>query len=171
MKGLYLAAKRGDWQKANGIYKIYHQNKDMWELPITLVQQRMNTLQVAVAVKQTTFVKEVLGCMTGKQLEFRTNNGDTALIINALSGNVEIAKKMVGMNTNLPMIRNNQGSLPLLTAAMHRQRDMVVYLYSVTEFDQLKDDERIKLLLDVISCDLFGMSFILLIVSFRPLMH
>jgi hypothetical protein len=54
---------------------------------------------------------------------------------------------------------------------MHRQRDMVLYLYDVTTFEELTPDECIKLLLHVIFCDLYGMSYISLIVSFRQLTH
>jgi ankyrin repeat protein len=147
----------------------------------------MNALQVAIAAKQNAFVKELLNLkdIAAKQLEVENSNGDTALAITALSGNVEIAEKMVTIyekmvtiDENLPMIRNRQllpmkrnmqELLPLFIAAMHKQRDMVSYLYSVTEFDQLKSEERIKLLLYVISCDLYGMSYVSMIVSFRQL--
>ncbi|XP_059435921.1 ankyrin repeat-containing protein NPR4-like isoform X2 [Corylus avellana] len=150
---LYPAAAKGDWQSANDLNKKY---SDIWEIPITV--QQMNALQVAVTTKQTAFVKELLNCMTAEQLEFINNNGDTALAITALSGNVEIAKKMVKMNNKLPMIRNKQELLPLLIAAMHREKDMVLYLYGVTKFEELTFDERIKLLLQVIFCDLYDIA-------------
>ena len=171
---LYRAALEGDWQSANSQYKEYRdaakgelpQEMDaptLWELPIT--QQKLNALQVAIAAKQANFVKKLLNCMTAKELEFKNDNGDTALAITALSGSVEIAKKIVEENNELLMDRNNQETLPLITAAMHRQRDMVSYLYSVTEFHRLNPDERIKLLVLVISCDLYGMSYVSLTVS------
>jgi len=165
---LYLAARKGGWRSANEIYKKYP-NAAIWYLPIT--QQKMNVLQVAVAAKQTDFVKQLLNCMEAKELEFENANGDTALLITALSGNVKIAKKMVGKNKNLPGIRNKEEHLPLLTAAMHRHKDMVFYLYRVTDFEELTPEERIKLFLYLIFCDSYGMSYMSLNVRFRQLMH
>jgi ankyrin repeat protein len=165
---LYLAARKGDWRSANDIYKKYP-NAAIWYLPIT--QQKMNVLQVAVAAKQTDFVKQLLNCMEAKELEFENANGDTALLITALSGNVKIAKKMVGKNKNLPGIRNKEEHLPLLTAAMHRHKDVVLYLYHVTDFEELTPEERIKLFLYLIFYDSYGMSYTSLNVGFRQLMH
>ncbi|KAE7996375.1 hypothetical protein FH972_001106 [Carpinus fangiana] len=118
----------------------------------------MNVLQIAVAAKQTAFVQELLNCMSAKELEFENANGDTALAITALSGNVKIAKKMVEKNDKLPMIRNKQKYLPLLIAARHRHRDMVLNLYRVTNFEELTQDERVKLLSYVIFCDLYDIA-------------
>jgi hypothetical protein len=163
-----LAARKGDWRSANAIHKKYP-DAALWDLPIT--QQKMNALQVAIAAKQTVFVKQLLNCMTPNELEFKNNNGDTALLIAALSGNVKIAKKLVGMKIELTSIRNKQKHLPLLTAAMHRQKDMVLYLYGVTKFTELTPEERIKLFLYLIFCDSYGMSYISLNVGFRQSTH
>jgi hypothetical protein len=102
-----------NWQSANSLYKEYPRAV-IWELPpemharpfaftiweLPLTQQKMNALQVAVAAKQTAFVKELLKCMSAKELEFKNSNGDTALPIATLLGNVKIAKKMVKKNLN-----------------------------------------------------------------------
>jgi hypothetical protein len=152
---LYTAAVKGDWRSANNICKENPRDA-IWLLPIT--QQKMNALQVAVAAKQIAFVNELLNCMGPNELEFKNANRDTALHIIALSGNVKIAKKMVEKNNRLPMIRNNQNSLPLLIAAKHRHRDMVLYLYEVTEFEELKPDESLDFLSHVIFCNLYGTS-------------
>ncbi|XP_059438832.1 uncharacterized protein LOC132171518 [Corylus avellana] len=150
---LYRAALKNDWEGASIVFDNYGEGAAM--LPIS--QERMNTLQVAIAVtaKYTTLVGKLLDYMNPKELEFKNSNGDTALSIAALSGNVKLAKEMVTKNNKLPMIRNNKGILPLLTAAMHKHRDMVLYLYSVTDFDQLTSAERIQLLLCTISWDMY----------------
>lgn len=166
---LYRAALKNDWEGASIVFEAYGEGAAI--LPIS--QERMNTLQVAIAVtaKYTTLVQQLLNCMTREQLEFTNSNGDTALAIATLSGNVKLAKEMVTKNNNLPMIRNNKGILPLLTAAMHKHRDMVLYIYSVTDFDQLTSAESIQLLLCTISWDMYGMAYNSLIVSFRKLIY
>ena len=157
-----------DWETVIVIFEVC---EGAAILPIT--QERMNTLQVAIAIKAkyTTLVKELLKSMTPEQLAFKNNNGDTALAIAALSGDVKTAMEIVKKNNELPMIRNMEGILPLLTAATHKHRDMVVYLYSVTEFKKLDFAERIKLLLCTISWDMYGTAYNSLIVSFRKLIY
>ena len=45
---------------------------------------------------------------------------------------------------------------PLYMAAMFGHRNMASYLYSVTNFESLADEEQISLLLGTISADLYG---------------
>ena len=46
---------------------------------------------------------------------------------------------------------------PLYMAAMFGHRNMVSYLYSVTNFESLSREEQISLLLGTISADLYSM--------------
>jgi hypothetical protein len=154
---LYRAARKNDWEGASIVFEAYPQAAI---LPIS--QEEMNALQVAIAFteKYTTFVERLLERMTLEELAFKNRNGDTALTIAAHSGNVKIAMEIVKRNDILPMTRNEKEILPLLTAATHKHRDMMLYLYSVTNFNRLTPAERIQLLLCTISLDMYGMSYI-----------
>ena len=95
--------------------------------------------------------------MTEEDLALQNKDGNTAICFAAATGIVEIAKVMVDKNKKLPMIRGNQGKTPLYMAALFGHRDMVSYLYEVTDFESLTHEERISLLLGTISADLYGM--------------
>lgn len=163
---LYRAALKGDWQLVKNIFQKYQ-----GVATVPLSNQGMNALQVAVGASQTSFIKELLDCMTPKQLEFQNHNGDTALALVAILGNVKIAEKMVKKNDKLPMIQNISKCLPLHIAAIFRRRDMVLFLFSVTELDKLTSHDLLQLLIPTISGDMYGMSYISLIVSFRKLIY
>jgi hypothetical protein len=104
-KSLYRAVLKNDWETVIIIFEAYPEGAAI--LPIT--PERMNTLQFAIAVtaKYTILVEKLLNLeerIVQEQLAFENSNGDTALAITALSGNVEIAKEMVKRNKQLPMI-------------------------------------------------------------------
>ena len=82
--------------------------------------------------------------------------GNTALCFAAVSGVVEIAEKMVDKHRGLPNIRGSQGMTPLHMAVLLGHRQMVGYLLSVTDVQQLTDQDRIGLLTSCIDTDLFG---------------
>ena len=94
--------------------------------------------------------------MNEEDLTLQNKDGNTAICFAAASGIVEIAMVMVEKNNNLPMIRGNKGMTPLYMAAMFGHRNMVSYLYSVTNFESLAREEQISLLLGTISADLYG---------------
>ena len=94
--------------------------------------------------------------MTEEDLALQNKDGNTAICFAAATGIVEIAKVMVDKNKKLPMIRGNQGKTPLYMAALFGHREMVSYLYSVTDFGSLPRHEKISLLHGTISADLYG---------------
>jgi hypothetical protein len=109
---IYTTTLKGNWQSANNVRKK-NPRVVIWELPIT--NQKMNALQVVVVTRQIAFVKKLLNCMDANALGFQNAmdanalgfqkaNGDTAFLIDALSRNVKIARKMVDMNIELPRI-------------------------------------------------------------------
>jgi len=100
-ESIYTTTLKGNWQSANNVRKK-NPRVVIWELPIA--NQKMNALQVVVATRQIAFVKELLNCMDANALGFQNANGDIAFLIDALSGNVKIARKMVDMNIELPRI-------------------------------------------------------------------
>ena len=103
--------------------------------------------------------------MEKEDLALKNKDENTALCFAAASGIVEIAMVMVKKNEDLPLIRGNQGKTPLYMAALFGHRDMVSYLYGVTDFESLTHQERISLLLGTISADLYGMMPLYLYIS------
>ena len=94
--------------------------------------------------------------MNEEDLTLQNKDGNTAICFAAASGIVEIAMVMVEKNNNLPLIRGYKVMTPLCMAAMFGHRNMVSYLYSVTNFESLGREEQISLLIGTISADLYG---------------
>jgi ankyrin repeat protein len=151
---LFDAVQKNDWEATKIIFQSY---VDATILP--LVDFNLNALQLAITNNYTALVKEMLKYMTGEELKFQNNSGDTVLAIAARSGNVDIAKKMVRKNRDLLTIRSG-GILPLIYAGYHKHRDMVLYLYSETDLNQLEPEDDIALIRSTISLDMYGMSYI-----------
>jgi ankyrin repeat protein len=151
---LYRAGLEGDWQAAKAILE---RDPDAVRLPIS--DDKQYILHIATLAKRSTFVTKLLERMSPDDLELEDKYHNTALYYAALSGTVNIAKEMVNMNQKLPLIRppGTIKLLPLYAASMLPNRDMVVYLFSVTPFEQLTATERINLLFSTIYADLYGM--------------
>ncbi|XP_010276714.1 PREDICTED: uncharacterized protein LOC104611391 isoform X2 [Nelumbo nucifera] len=92
-----------------------------------------NVLHVAALAGRTEFVKKLLDSMTAEQLGLKDDNKCTALTYAVRSGNVEIAKLLVGKNDNLTQIQNEKGWFPILEAAILCQKGMLNFLLSVTK--------------------------------------
>nr|XP_023881971.1 ankyrin repeat-containing protein At5g02620-like [Quercus suber]XP_023881972.1 ankyrin repeat-containing protein At5g02620-like [Quercus suber] len=150
---LYEAAIKGDWKAAKDVI-----NKDRDVVRAGITRKRETALHIAAAAKRTAFVKELVKHMNEEDLALKNKDENTAICFAAASGIVEIAKVMVKKNTNLTLIRGNQGKTPLYMAALFGHRDMVSYLYDVTDFESLTHEERISLLLGTISADLYDLA-------------
>lgn len=151
---LYRAGLEGDWQAAKAILES---DPEAVRLPIS--DDKQNILHIATLAKRSTFVTKLLEKMSPVDLELEDKYHNTALYYAALSGAVNIAKEMVIKNEKLPLIRHSGTIklLPLHAASMLPNRDMVLYLFSVTDFEQLTATERINLLSSTIYADLYGM--------------
>ncbi|KAK2968195.1 hypothetical protein RJ640_001027 [Escallonia rubra] len=90
---------------------------------------------VAVRSGRKHFMKKLLQLMLPADLVLADGQGFTALHIAAVVGDVEVAKLLVQKNPDLPDIANNEKSKPLLTAALQGQRNMFLYLITVTKED------------------------------------
>ena len=101
--------------------------------------------------------------LTPQDLEGKDTNGYTALCFAAQLGIVIIAKEMVKKSPNLPSIRSSEGRTPLHIAALLGRRDMVSYLFSVTDLKDLTLDERMEILVATITYDMYGMVYISII--------
>jgi hypothetical protein len=117
----------------------------------------MTALHTAAIAKHTNFVKQLLKSMRPDDLKQKSMGGATALHFAAQTGIVKIAKEMVKMNNELPLIQDNQEMTPLHVAALlGRHRNMVDYLFSVTCLRGLTTHQLIELLLATIFAGFYG---------------
>ncbi|XP_048491128.1 ankyrin repeat-containing protein ITN1 isoform X2 [Beta vulgaris subsp. vulgaris] len=96
--------------------------------------------------------------MNEEDLVLANGLNNTALCLASISGVVEIAKAMVEKNDALPNIRGSQGMPPLQMAVLLGHREMVWYLISITDDDQLMDHDRIAILTSCIDSNLFDVA-------------
>jgi ankyrin repeat protein len=121
-------------------------------------------LHNAVLAEETTVIKELLKLMSPEDLKLTTTEGATALHFAAQTKMVKIAEQLVKINNEPLLIHDSDGNTPLHIAVNYRgHRNMIGYLISVTPFDHLTADDRIKLLLDTIHNDTYGTPYILTI--------
>ncbi|KAK7413007.1 hypothetical protein VNO78_04821 [Psophocarpus tetragonolobus] len=158
---LYRAALRGDWEKANEFLNLHPGAENArisrgWE----------TALHISAGARHTKFVEKIVKRMRAEDLEIQNKDNNTALCFAAASGVTNIAKLMVERNRNLPGIRGSEGVTPLYIATLLGQRDMVWYLYSVTDHEILKTEDYFSLLIAAISTDLYD--FALHVLECRP---
>ncbi|KAH7534692.1 hypothetical protein JRO89_XSUnG0000300 [Xanthoceras sorbifolium] len=160
---LYEAALEGVWGKAEAIYKDYP-----GDAVASLSDVGDTALHVAAAAGHTHFVKQLImsNYMKEDNLEKKNKEGNTALTLAAMSENVQLALLMIQKNKKLAMIRNDSGILPVQTAALLGLEHMVKYLYTITTTEELKNEDRIELLVTLIRYDLYDVA--LLIVQEHP---
>lgn len=86
-------------------------------------------LHVAVMTKRSNeFVKNLVELMPREKLALKDADGDTALHCAAAAGNIQAAKALVGNNPDFPYIPNKKNQLPVLRAALTRNRQLLDYL-------------------------------------------
>ncbi|GKD67180.1 ankyrin repeat-containing domain, PGG domain protein [Tanacetum coccineum] len=94
-------------------------------------------LHIAVSAKCTKqgeeFVEKLVRLMERDDLELQNGNGETALCIAAVAGNVKMAKMMVKKNEALLTIPDTEGKMPLCKAALFGKHGMIKYLYDSSE--------------------------------------
>ncbi|XP_059657293.1 ankyrin repeat-containing protein At5g02620-like isoform X1 [Cornus florida] len=160
---LYQAALTGDWDKANEFIRSHPY------APAARITKRGDTaLHIAAGAKQTKFVEELVKLMDPKDLEMQNCFDNTALCFAAASGIKKIAEVMVKKNKNLPAVRGSNGVTALHMAALFGYRDMVRFLYSVTDDKDLTKEDYIGLLLATIRSDLYDVSLEILQVLPEP---
>jgi len=130
---LYRAALKGDWEKANEFLNLHPGAENArisrgWE----------TALHISAGARHTKFVEELVKRMETRDLEIQNKDKNTALCFAAAS------------------IRGSEGVTPLYIATLLGQRDMVWYLYSVTDHEILKTEDYFSLLIAAISTDLYG---------------
>ncbi|KAL5773587.1 hypothetical protein ACOSQ2_013511 [Xanthoceras sorbifolium] len=158
---LYVAALKGDWDKAEAIYKDYP-----GDAVASLSDLGDNALHVAAGAGHTPFVAKLISSnyMKEDDLEKKNKKGNTAFTLVAMSGNVQLALLMIEKNKKLAMIRNgiedNSGMLAVQVAALLGHKEMVNYLYKITRED-LKNEDRIELLVKLIDSDLYDVALLM----------
>ncbi|XP_073150409.1 uncharacterized protein [Henckelia pumila] len=125
---LYKAAIRGDWE---GARKIFDSNPDAVTARISKISETV--LHIAVGRSEAIrFVEKLVELMPTEALSLMSKFRETALHYTAKYGNVEAAKLLVARDPELPHIRNDTNFWPLHLAALFGQKEMVVYLLTVT---------------------------------------
>lgn len=150
---LYEAALKGDWKAAQTIIVKYSQ-----VINTSITKNCETALHIASSTKHTYFVEELVKLMKPEDLELENKNYNTALCLAAAAGTVKIAEILVGKNSFLQMNRG-KNMLPVLIAASFGQKDMVLYLYSLTDnmtYSAHTDTDRENLLHACISANLYG---------------
>lgn len=147
---LYQAALNGDWEAVKRIWT----ECPSW-ICTRITKGGETVLHIAAAAKHPHLVAELVNIMDIDSLALVNKVGNTALCFAAVSGVVEIAATMVEKHRGLPNIRGSQGMTPLHMAGLLGHRQMVWYLLSVTDVQQLTDQDRIGLLTSCIDTDLF----------------
>ncbi|KAK9268295.1 hypothetical protein L1049_010738 [Liquidambar formosana] len=150
---LYLAALKGDWETAKKFLDSYPQ-----AVCARITRGSETALHIAAGARHTRFVEELVKLMTPDDLALQNKVGNTALCFAAASGITKIAELMVNKNRNLPLARGSKGATPLYMAALLGHKDMVWYLYSVTEEDYLTKEDHIGLLVATITSNLFDVA-------------
>ncbi|CAA2984572.1 Hypothetical predicted protein [Olea europaea subsp. europaea] len=106
--------------------------------------------------------------MGPKELELKNEHGATTLSFAAICGATELAKEMVSKNEELVTIETagqEYGQLPVMVAALYRQKGMVHYLYNKTPKDVLSPEKGangVTLLNYLISADIYDVALLLL---------
>ncbi|PWA65617.1 Ankyrin repeat-containing protein [Artemisia annua] len=139
---LYEASIKGDWATAAGILQQYSDRVPNL-LGCSITDNNETALHVAASAQRNKFVRSLLTEMTVGEMEYQNNQGNTALCLAAITGNVGIAELMLLKNKRLLTIRDAITMTPLYLAATYGKRDMVMYLYSQMDSDE-RTHENIK---------------------------
>ncbi|CAL5346555.1 unnamed protein product [Camellia sinensis] len=150
---LYLAALKGDWEMAEDFLEF-----NPLALRARITRNSETALHIAAGARHTRFVEELVKLMKPEDLALQNKVGNTALCFAAASGIRQIAEVMVNKSKTLPSIRGSRGALPLYMAALLGHRDMVLYLYSVTEKEIMTEEDCIGLLIATITANLFDVA-------------
>ncbi|XP_055803112.1 ankyrin repeat-containing protein ITN1-like [Solanum dulcamara] len=154
---LCQAALGGNWEKARKFFTLH---PDATSARITKGWD--TALHIAAGANKVQFVEELVKLMNPLELSLQNKYENTALCFAAASGLTRIAKVMVMKNRFLPMVRGSKGVTPLHMAALLGHREMVWYLYSVTDHQYLSKEDYISLLIASINSNLFDVALYIL---------
>ncbi|KAI9199140.1 hypothetical protein LWI28_028160 [Acer negundo] len=149
------AAAKGDWGKAEGIFKGNPQY-----VRHSLTYAGETALQAAVLAGHSDFVKNLLSSsyMRKEDLERENGAGNTAFILAAKLGNIEFVLMMLEKNEDLVKFRDRNERLPVQVAASLGHKDIVKCLYNPTKAHFNNDEDCIRLLLTLIDNDIYDVA-------------
>ncbi|XP_016478831.1 uncharacterized protein LOC107800193 isoform X2 [Nicotiana tabacum] len=150
---LCQAALGGDWEKAREFFSLHP-----GATSARITKGWETALHIAAGANKVQFVEELVKLMSPLELALQNKYDNTALCFAAASGLTRIAKVMVMKNQFLPIVRGSKGVTPLHMAALLGHREMVWYLYSVTDHQYLCKDDYISLLIATINSNLFDVA-------------
>lgn len=159
---LCQAALGGDWEKAREFFSLHP-----GATSARITKGWETALHIAAGANKVQFVEELVKLMSPLELALQNKYDNTALCFAAASGLTRIAKVMVMKNQFLPIVRGSKGVTPLHMAALLGHREMVWYLYSVTDHQYLCKDDYISLLIATINSNLFGKNIFRFQIAFR----
>ncbi|KAD7479089.1 hypothetical protein E3N88_02225 [Mikania micrantha] len=165
---LYEASIKCDWEAAK---KIIDNNSDKYpEMKLvrcSITENGETALHVAASAKGhkhvEVFVKNLVDKMEKGDLELQNNNHNTALYLAAAAGNIKAVKIMVEENGDLLTIAGSNGKMmPLYTAALFGNEEVVKYLYNKSrnlhDNDGWTEQNRGWLLLKCVENDMFDVA-------------
>ncbi|CAI9267906.1 unnamed protein product [Lactuca saligna] len=123
---------KADWQTAKHIigspeYLLRYSINENCETPLHIAASaHSNTDSIE-------FVRYLVGKMSRADLQLQNRNGNTALSLAAIAGNVEMARIMVKRNGDLPTIPNGENMMPLYVAVLFGNIEMADYLYEESQ--------------------------------------
>ncbi|KAI3851451.1 hypothetical protein MKX03_013064 [Papaver bracteatum] len=140
-----------------GFREYIGRNGNLWEGTITYLETNPEAvtayitedgspaLHVAVGLGRVNFVKDLLSKMVSEELEMKTRQGSAAISIAAEGNNMEIVEMMINKNSGLLLIENEHGHIPLVTAAINANEEMMRCLYSKTTAEKICElsDKRV----------------------------
>ncbi|XP_071735327.1 uncharacterized protein [Rutidosis leptorrhynchoides] len=135
---LYEAAIKGDWKAAEAVL-----TKNPQLVRCSVTENGETALHVAVSAKKSKhtdqFVKNLVVLMDKADLLLENQNHNTALYLASAAGNLEAVKIMVDKNKAMLTQAGAGGQMmPLYTAALFGNHEVVVYLYENSH--KLRDD-------------------------------
>uniref|UniRef100_A0A2C9VLX8 DUF4219 domain-containing protein n=1 Tax=Manihot esculenta TaxID=3983 RepID=A0A2C9VLX8_MANES len=156
---LYMAVEKGEWAT---VKRLLSRNPNDVRAKITLIGQ--TALHVAVSAGKSDIVKELVKIMTKEDLEIENHFGNTAFALAAMNGSTDMAEIMLEKNKDLIEIKNKYNrQLPVVTASLYSNREIVGFLLDNTPFEVLAPHENDKngatLLNCLIADEIYGMKF------------
>lgn len=136
---LYKYGMKGDWAAAKRILE----NNENERLKRAAITKGWSTLlHVAAGANHSHFVKELLGMLQNEDVSLQDIKGNTAFCFAVSSGNMSIAKLLLGRNQYLLKIRGGGGHLPIQFAVMQGKCEMTWFLYGEINGDEFEEPDR-----------------------------
>lgn len=150
---MYNYALHNKWDKAKSIYDKY---PDMVRIPLSAGGD--TALHIAVIMKNTTFVKELVKLMTLQDLEIKNADGNTAFCMAAITGNDDLFKFVMEKYQDMPVSRGQDEMLPVHLAVLTGFHKIVDYLsdQDLLKKMRLKDIEQLFFM--TINSSMYGKS-------------